>query len=174
MAEPWQTVKSAGMKEHHRGWLVNFAAREARRFRNDSPVFVNIGIYYGASMHCLRAHSPYVELWGVDIKDWGIPSRDLLSAHFIWDDSTLCHRRFDLPIHLLFLDGVQTYEEVKKDVKGWCPKVAIGGSIVSNTYHLPPPRWGTGKALDEWMLVAESLWEPVDSPKPMQAFRRVE
>jgi hypothetical protein len=173
MAEPWMTVKSAGMKSHHREWLVGFAAGVADS-KFGCPTIVNIGIYYGASMHCLRRGAPNAILYGVDIKDWGIPRRELLRAHYIWEDSTECHRDFRAKIHLLFLDGVQKYTEVKKDVEGWCPKVAIGGCIVSNTYHLPMPRWGTGKALLEWGAGDNGEWEWIDAPRPMQAFRRLE
>ena len=168
----WRTVKSAGLEPHHREWLRDTAAEVASRF--PAPVMVNVGIYYGASMHCLRAGAPDCHLIGVDIKDWGVIDPNGLGAMYMWDDSTTCHGLFNARIHLLFLDGVQAYEGAREDVLGWCPKVAVGGLAIFNCYHLLSPRWGIGQAADEWLEATSTKWEDVEAPHPIRAVRRTE
>lgn len=167
----WRTVKSAGLKPHHREWLKEAAAEVAARF--PASTMVNVGIYYGASMHCIRAGAPDARLVGVDIKDWGIQNRDELRASYLWEDSTICHVDFDEPIHLLFLDCTMKYEAVLAEILGWCPKVVTDGLIIFNLYHLPPPRWGTRLAADEWLMATASEWEDIEAPRPIRTIRRI-
>jgi len=171
VSDLWRTVKSAGLKPEHREWLKDAAAGIAAKFQ--ASTMVNIGIYYGASMHCIRAGAPSVFLLGIDIKNWGVEGRGELKAFYWWADSTTCHTGFALPIHLLFLDGVQVYEGAVKDVFGWCPKVVVGGLAIFNTCHLPPPRWGMGQAVDEWLRTPGAAWEDIEAPDPIRAIRRI-
>jgi hypothetical protein len=178
MAENWLTVRSdGGVRFVHRMWHVGLGAAIQELFP-PSPTIVNIGIYYGASMYAFRRGAPDADLWGVDIKHWGFPSLTLkrpetLGAQYIWDDSTEVHSFFTLPIHLLYLSGVQAYPGVSQDIEGWCQKVVEGGIVAFCCYHLPAPRWATKQAWDEWQEVHPSKWKRLDSPRPMQAFRRL-
>lgn len=168
----WRTVKSAGLEQCHREWLRGIAIDCARHWY-PVPIIVNVGIYYGASMHCIRAGALGAFLVGIDIKDWGVARRAVLKALYLWEDSTVRHVDFDAPIHLLFLDGVQVYEDVRKDVFGWCPKVAVGGVAIFNCYYLPPPRWGIGQAAAEWLAATATKWEDIEAPGPIRAIRRI-
>jgi predicted O-methyltransferase YrrM len=46
---------------------------------------------------------------------------------------------FDLPIHLLFVDAEHEYDDIKRDIDLWSPKVVVGGIIAMHDIQLGFP-----------------------------------
>ena len=57
----------------------------------------------------------------------------------------------DLPggLDYVFIDGIHTYEAVKKDIEAWVPKVRPGGWIGGHDYDNLPRFPGVRRAVDE-------------------------
>lgn len=89
-------------------------------------VIVNIGVEYGASLHCLRAGAPEARLVGIDIdcsKLVGDVDVELI-------ESPSAEVEFDNPVDLLFVDGNHTFDGVTADIETWLPRVVFGGVAV--------------------------------------------
>lgn len=179
MSDFYKEVHGAVVTEPEREWLREVAAGISTRFPH--PVIVNIGVLYGATMHCLRAGAPSANLFGVDITyKHRIHGLEELRATMIEGDSTVCHADFYLDIHLLFIDGDHSYSGVKADIAGWAPKLALGGVISFHDYaparvHLRnhPSLAGVRRAVDEWMALEGEHWEWLETPDSICAFRRI-
>lgn len=74
------------------------------------------------------------------VEDWVVPivSTSTSASSLPLDD-----------IRLLFVDGLHTYEGVKKDIESWLPRVASGGVVVFDDYFGTKPTWGVRQAVDE-------------------------
>jgi predicted O-methyltransferase YrrM len=61
-------------------------------------------------------------------------------------------------LDLVFIDASHDYENVKKDIAAWLPKVKVGGILAGDDYH---PTWnGVVKAVDEcfgWNVQKDKL-----------------
>lgn len=143
-----------------------------------APVFVNIGVMYGATMHCLRAGSGKALLIGVDIKDERhVQERDHLCARFLQGDSGILGKRFTDAIHLLLVDGCHYYGTVKADIDGWGPRIVRNGIIIFHDYDPTlanlarfPELMSVRVAVDEWH---NKNWQPIDAPDSLACFERV-
>jgi hypothetical protein len=177
MSDFWRMMRvpTGFLNEIGRAWLKDLATTIADRF--DDPVFVNIGVGKGVSMHCLRAGALDARLVGVDIRSpWSLRTQnvELLNAEFIIAPSAECWQEFDV-VHLLFIDGSNAEDDVRADLAGWIPKVVVGGVVVWRCYGLPAPRWNVTRPVDKW--AAENVpefWEdvPVRGGKQGRAFER--
>lgn len=165
--------------KQEREWLCKMAADTATRF--PESVIVNIGVLHGATMHCLRAGSETVNLFGVDITyKHGVHRREELNATFIQGNSSICHVDFQSDIQMLFIDGDHHYNAVKGDIRGWASKVVVGGIISFHDYkpterHLRGLPWleGVKRAVDEWIKVEGHNWLLLETPDSICAFRRL-
>ena len=178
----WKTVNGAFLSQVEREWLKDTACAIAQVF--DSPLFLNIGIFKGASMHCLRAGALDAELVGVDKTIRKLQGSHILNAEFICGDTR--YMSWDRPIHLLFVDGGHRYEIVKSDIKNFGPHVVPGGIIAVHDYNRSesfleerrdrrPNRCDLGvrQAVDE--LFADShWWAPLEIIDSIKAFRRLQ
>lgn len=165
----WKEVRS-GLTQGERAWLVALARKTGLAF--ESPVMVNIGIFHGCSMHCLRAGCKEARLVGVDIRKCRITSPDLLDAEFIIADSGRCHEDFDSKIHLLFVDGGHMEDEVTNDIK-WTAKIVLGGYAVFHDYSRRPPRWYVGIAVRAWLEKEGRNWRNVARVGTLRALQRI-
>jgi hypothetical protein len=143
----------------------------------DEPVFVNIGIMWGCTMWCLRAGSTTAKLYGVDIapSKWEIKDRDKLRATILQGDSRTM--AFDLPIHVLFVDGDHHYGAVRDDIANWTPRVAPEGVVIFHDYAPAlhnltqfPEIDGVRIAVDEWRERRGRRWIEVPSPDSLRTF----
>ena len=178
----WNTINGAFLSQLEREWLKDTASSIARIF--DSPLFLNIGIFKGASMHCLRAGAPDALLVGIDKKVRKLQGSHILNAEFICKDSR--HMGWDRPIHLLFVDGGHRYEIVKSDIQKFGQHVVPFGILAVHDYNRSegfleerrdrrPNRCDLGvrRAVDE--LFADShWWAPLETIDSIKAFRRVQ
>ena len=169
VADLWRTMK-ASIFAPEREWLVRAAADTCRRF--ERPVFVNIGVGRGCSMHCLRAGCATARLVGVDIRYCRVKEQNALLAELVVGDSGERHAEFEGPVHLLFVDGDHRLAGVTADIRGWTPKVAPGGLAVFHDYSRPGPRWQVGAAVDAWLAEEGADWEAVPSAGSLKAVRR--
>jgi hypothetical protein len=76
-----------------------------------------------------------------------------MAATFFADD------RFDL----IFLDAVQTYEGMKKEIAAWLPKLRRGGVLMGHDYEnvhtaIPDVRRVVDELFGHRIRVVESLW----------------
>lgn len=147
------------------------------------PVFVNIGVMWGASMWCLRAGCPEAHLWGVDIAldRWPIHDKEKLQAHWLEGDSRVLWRDFTKGINLLLVDGDHHYETVKADIEGWVPLVVPGGIVVFHDYAPTalnlrqfPELEGVRRAVRGWQSSPRGEeWLELAAPDSMAAFGRI-
>jgi predicted O-methyltransferase YrrM len=60
-------------------------------------------------------------------------------------------------VDLVYIDGIHTYEQVKKDIQNYLPHIKIGGFISGHDYH---PHWsGVVKAVDEVLGKPDKVFE---------------
>ena len=168
----WQTVPTAGLTMAERAWLKDSAAWIARIFKE--PLMVNIGVFRGASVHCLRSGAPEAMLVGIDKEPICIVQHlDVLDMEYIQARSHDCHTEFDQAIHFLFLDSGTRYEMVRQDLIDWTPKVAERGLFAILCYTRPAPRWGVKQAVGEWLdNQPQGKWQEVKAPDTLKAFQR--
>jgi len=169
-------VEGAALTIREREWLRGIAAR-VQDETIGSPVFVNIGVYRGASLHCLRAGSPWARLIGIDVKK---PQIETAPQVEVWlGDSSELHVHFREFIHLLFVDGNHSEQAVKADIRGWVHKVAVGGIVAFHDYnpakeHIAarPHIRGVRRAVDAF-FDNNSAWREVYAPDSIKAFVRL-
>jgi len=176
----WKTIKGALLSPIEREWLVNTAGSIAEAF--ESPLLLNIGIWHGASMHCLRAGAPGATLAGIDVAPRKLQGLGVLSAELIWKDSRTMG--WDRPIHLLFVDGGHAYDVVRSDIRKFGQHVVVGGIMAFHDYHRSktylkkrarryPKRspLGVRRAVDELCTKSQG-WEVLAMIDSIKAFRR--
>ena len=126
----------------------------------DAGVIVEIGSCWGRSAaymaSALRESDVYACLYCIDLWDLGdgrTPERHHSPAAFpqfesnltrldLWNfihpikgDSAQEHKKWHLPIDLLYIDGGHKYDEVLADYLGWKKFVKPGGTIVFHDYN---------------------------------------
>jgi predicted O-methyltransferase YrrM len=161
------------MIPEERLWLHDMAAEMEATF--ETPVIVNIGIFRGASLYCLRAGAPHATLYGLDI---AYPQGALLDpaarVRLIIADSGECWRDFNEPVHLLFIDGDHSYKGVRRDIAGWTPKIVPGGVVAFHDFKTEPKvaakHAGIKRAILEW--APEAGWEQLPDVGSLRAYRR--
>ncbi|MBD3268499.1 hypothetical protein GF373_17665 [bacterium] len=170
-------AKGEFVKTTERILFRDLAKEVAERF-DSRPMFVNIGVSWGATLHCLRAGAPGAKLIGIDIdlehrKLHGDPKAILIEG----DSNTLC-ARFGSKIHFLLVDGGHDYDTVKNDIIGWTPKVVPGGVVAFHDYTpLPgsirhePCLVGVKQAVDE-LLMGNEEWTEIDRAISSIAFQK--
>jgi hypothetical protein len=73
-------------------------------------------------------------------------------------------RKFkDNSLKFVFLDGSHEYEDVKKDIQNWLPKIKIGGVLAGHDYYVSQTDWfpGVKQAVNEELYditVQENCW----------------
>lgn len=176
----WKIVPGAALTAIEREWLKNAACSVAEKF--EAPLLLNIGIFKGASMHCLRAGAPAARLVGIDsgvqCKSGDIQEKAVLRAELIWKDSQQI--AWNRPIHLLFVDGGHAYKVVHSDIRTFGKHVVVGGIMAFHDYALsrecPEARrrrlLGVRRAIDE-LCTRKQGWGVCGSADSIKAFQRV-
>lgn len=175
----WLTTRGERITPGERCLLYAVAAEIAKRF--ERPIVVNIGVSWGASVHCLYAGAPGARLVAID-KDFA--SRPVQSVYalsgveFVETFSNVYGRSFEEPVHLLFVDGGHEYETIKADIDAWIPHIPTGGLAIFHDYA-PSPRdrdrlAGVERAVDEWHGANLFCWLQVVKVDSVTVFERVE
>lgn len=186
----WLTVRGALLSDAEREWLRDTARAIAVQFAD--PLILNIGIYRGASMHCLRAGAPRAVLVGIDVGIRKVHEPETLRAELICKDSR--HMSWRRPIHFLFVDGGHREPVVRSDIVTFGKYVVIGGMIAFHDYHRaetqdnkprpaqtyynrrkrphPSRAMGVRIAVDDLCTTARG-WERSACADSIQAFRKV-
>ena len=157
----------------------------AKLFRATArPTFVNIGVMWGCTVHCLRAGHATARIVALDIKySWKIKYKELINVEWVKGDSTTYHKQFRRPIDLLLIDGDHHYSTVSKDIAGWTPKVRVGGIVIFHDYkptshnlHQFPELADVKQAVSEWVQSERDQgrkWKTIDEADSAVAFRRL-
>ncbi len=188
----WQVVPGAMLSRRERAWLkaaahtveARWGAGRAHRecAPTEGPMIVNIGVYKGASMHCLRKGAPGATLVGIDVGVSMVHAADVLRAELIVGDSRKV--RWNRTIDLLFVDGGHTYEVVRSDIERFGPHVVAGGIMAVHDYarsaeyleerasrYPARPPLGVRKAVDE-LCTEDQGWEVLAIVDSIKAFRK--
>lgn len=177
----WRTVDGAVYTASERELTVR-VARKMATLSNEAHleglVIANIGVLWGASLHCLRAGAPNTPIFGIDIdlvtyKVIGDPQAVLIEG-----DSRTCWKEFKHPLAGLFIDGAHDLATVELDIMGWTPKVQIGGYVLFHDYapkasdiEAQPSITGVRQAVDKWAWV-HSEWQREELVDSLLVFRR--
>lgn len=148
------------------------------------PAFVNIGVMWGCTVHCLRAGHFTARIVALDIKyAWKIKDKTLLNVEWIKGDSTIYHKQFRGPIDLLLIDGNHHYSTISADIAGWTPKVKVGGIVIFHDFKPTPhnlrqfPELADVKrAVSEWVQSERNQgrkWKTVNKVDSVIVFRRL-
>ncbi len=165
---------SSRLTKSERQWLLGLAVQVCSEVER-KPVFVNIGVSQGCSMHCLRAGCESARLVGIDVRDQKVVGSELLNAELVIADSHEWHVHFQSPVDLLFVDGNHSFDGVTADLNGWMPKVPIGGIATFHDYGGSQPAYcRVREALDAWLGHNGSCWSEVPAVDTIRALRRVE
>lgn len=170
----WQRVCGKAIVPAERHWLRDIAAQVEGDF-GPQAVIVNVGIFRGATMYCMRAGAPSARLVGIDVAyPQGARLLPSLRAEVIVANSGACHSRFDGPVHLLFVDGDHRYEGVRADIAGWAPKIPPGGVVAFHDFETAPEvaakHAGVKRAVLEWER--EAGWHLLLGAGSIRAYRR--
>jgi predicted O-methyltransferase YrrM len=109
--------------------------------------------------------------WAVNLNRWIVAGR----VHAIRADSRFAHKKFDLPIDLLFIDGDHAVASLLKDLTGWVPHVRPGGLVVGHDwggrrhganvkravqlYWEDPKEYGVDKLYWSGHVLGECFWK---------------
>lgn len=174
----WITAKGEFLKPTERRLLHQLAQRIANYF--DNPNIINIGVSWGASVHCLHAGAPEAYITAIDIDYQRRPVQEMdklpeSKVDFVVADSK--YLKFDQLAHLVFVDGDHCYEGVKGDIDNWTPRIPVGGIIIFHDYR-PQPRdekrlEGVRRAIDEWYGTNKDSWAINEQKLSTIAFQRM-
>ena len=129
-ADYYLECPGAQVTSSERGFLVE-SARTFSDIRR--PVFVNIGVMWGCTVHCLRAGHGGARIVALDIEySWRIKYQDDLNVEWITADSRTYPWKG--PIDLLLIDGDHHYNVLTKDIGNWVPHVGVGGLVIFHDY----------------------------------------
>jgi predicted O-methyltransferase YrrM len=129
--------------------------------------FVEIGAWKGKSAvfmaEKIKESGKNIQFWSVDTFEGPLleakniePIKNFL--HTIVGDSSKVHDQFeDESLDFVFIDGDHSYNGVKKDLKGWFPKIKNGGIIAGHDYF--EPSCGVRQAVDEYFSFGAQPYE---------------
>jgi predicted O-methyltransferase YrrM len=131
-------------------------------------VVVELGVDYGYSLcvlaSALKTANPSGQVTGIDhfkgdsqtgyrntkggvqtlLRDHGLHNVTLIEGDF--QDVAMT---WTMPIDILHIDGLHTYDAVKSDVRAWRPHLAENGVILFHDIHVADPSYEVKKVFDE-------------------------
>lgn len=174
----WMRARGEMVHPQERLLLYRLAEIVAHHF--DNPNIINIGVSWGASVHCLHAGAPQANITAIDTNYQKRPVQQLdrideSKVNFVMADSKSL--KFDDDCHLVFVDGDHTYGGVKGDIDNWVPRIPVGGIIAFHDYQ-PQERdekrlEGVKRAVNEWHKGKEVEWLVIEKKDSIIVFRRV-
>lgn len=163
------------------GWLTPAERNTLHDLARDTEgTIVNIGIEYGASLHCLRAGNPVARIVGIDtIGDDKLEGNPM--AEIIRGDSGKVAEKWTEPIELLFVDGDHSYTGVMRDWM-WTEYIVPGGVVAwHDCYEWPPadpksqhPAFpSVNAAVFDWFALNHHKWNELETVDSMRIFQRL-
>lgn len=136
---------------------------------------IEIGSYAGESTEIFAQHfksviaiDPYINSY--DPNDITCQYMDLTDVYGVFmsrmtkHSNVILHREMsdeahnhlsDNEFHFVYIDGMHTYEQVKKDISNYYPKIVVGGFIGGHDYH---PVWGgVVQAINESFVIDKTF-----------------
>jgi GR25 family glycosyltransferase involved in LPS biosynthesis len=139
----------------------------------DGDIIVEVGAWKGRSTSFLAVEiansKKNVSLYVVDTWKGSLEHEgcDLDSLYFTFIENMKAVEKYYFPLHItseeaskkfkdnslkfVFLDASHEYEDVKKDIQNWLPKVKVGGILAGHDYYVDGQDWfpGVKKAVNE-------------------------
>ena len=151
-----EVVGSAAILQHERAFLEGLTA-----ILPEGARVVNIGSYSGASTIAILRGAR-------DIQDFRLSSIDIEPCPVEWQyaevcgladprrftqivgDSKVIGKKWQAPLHLVFIDGDHTYEGCKADIEAWEPYIVENGYLMIHDYEGPTNIGLVTQAVNEW------------------------
>lgn len=169
---PFYLTVPAQLFPEERKLLHDLAAEISQIFPH--PTILNIGVWKGGSLHCLRSGAPDATLIGIDI-DLSLLIGDP-DAILVQADSTRVQFLVPLPVHLIFIDGGHDEDIVLRDI-AWTNKIPTGGIVAFHDYYERSIQssFGVRLAVDKWMAEPgwSTNWSDMGRCKLTRTFRRL-
>jgi len=127
---------------------------------------LNIGIEYGASLHCFQEGNPNAKIVAVDLIGDEKFEGDRRNIIFLKGDSTQLETGSHT-FEVTFIDGGHDYETVKKDIEHFAPITTV--LLMFHDYSDADIHAGVKQALDEWH---SPDWRKVDQIDTIAIYRR--
>ena len=177
-SEYWTKARGEKILPIERSLLYSMAEYVSETF--DDPTIVNIGVSWGASVHCLHAGAPSARLVAIDIdlETRPVQGLELLEGvEFIKAESGPYGLGFVNEVYMIFFDGNHTYNGVKEDIHGWLPRIPLGGIIAFHDYA-PAKRdqerlKGVRQAVEDWYKQTDGKWSLRWSAGSIVAYQRM-
>lgn len=123
----------------------------------DGGIYLEIGSWFGGSMLCAflatQVSGNSVNFIGIDLRihtELFTNTKIIPDVRFIKTSSDKAAKRIrNNSANLLFIDGAHDYEQVKKDIKNYWPKLKIGGNLLGHDYSRDPLHRGVVRAVKE-------------------------
>lgn len=147
MADDYRMAKG-WLTDPERDALVDYARSAAEGIAE--ATIVNIGVEFGASLHCLRHGAPGATLYGIDLnisKLVGDPHAKLIEGN---SNDAAVAAMVPKDVDLLFVDGGHDYDTVLGDLRLWAPKVGVGGYLLLHDYSSWELHKGVVDAVAAW------------------------
>ena len=177
-SEYWTKARGEKILPIERSLLHGLAEYVAETF--DNPTIVNIGVSWGASVHCLHAGAPDARLVAIDIDLETRPVQGLEhleGVKFVEDKSCPRGLQFRNDVHLLFIDGDHSYNGVKDDINGWLGHIPLKGIIAFHDFEASVKDArrlaGVRQAVQDWYKRTDGKWPMRWSAGSIVAFQRV-
>lgn len=163
--------------ENYRLGLSNLIQYVSNFTNTKNMVMIEIGSYAGESTEMFATNfkkvisiDPFLNDY--DINDLTCEYMELTEVYKIFEQRMSKHKNFehikktsddtvndlkDVKVDLIYIDGLHTYEQVKKDIENYLPLINDGGFICGHDYHSV---WqGVVDAIHEKLGIPDKLFQ---------------
>lgn len=149
-----------------RGWLTEKERDYLHSLAKNSATIINVGIEYGASIHCLAEGNPTANIVAIDLigKQKFVGTLEssvaitaaqvanleqlLAQYHVVFIEANSNTIDIAMPADLVFIDGGHDYACVQNDIAKFAPLAQ--DCLLFHDYSDAPIHDGVKWALDEW------------------------
>ncbi len=165
-----------------RGWLTKdereFLKTTSERVSKSGHI-LNIGIEYGASIHCIRAGNQSAMLTAIDLVGRDKFEGEEHSVEWIKGDSGEIASDWMLPLDFIFIDGDHSYSGVMADIE-FLPNLVTGGIVAfhdcyswedpGNPHKICPE---VNHAVSNWFGDYGDYWQELKSVDSIRIFKKL-
>ena len=148
-----------------KGWLTENEREALFAAAHFGNRILNVGIEYGASVHCFKEGNPDAQIVAIDLIGDEKFDGDRSNVIFIKGDST----KFTSPdkFDVIFVDGGHDYETVAKDIEIFSQLAET--LLLFHDYSDLEMHAGVKKALDEWKTPE---WKKIDQVDTISVYMK--